>query len=362
VKEDKKWVSVIIPVYNAADYLGECLRSLVRQTIGFDHIEVIAVNDGSTDRSGRLLDEWAQRYPNIKVFHQANSGAPGGPRNLGIESAAGEFLFFADPDDFLGDEAIERMVSMARRNDSDIVLGRIRGVGRSAASGPFCRNVESGDLYATRAAWSLTAHKLFRRSLVIDHGLRFTEGVRLAEEVPFVIRSYFLAKAISVVADYDCYYLVRRDGFQHLTLQVPDPTLYFGVVRDALTAVVENTEPGASRNSLLLRLASVEILKKFELRFLLMSSRMRSRYVGLAGSLLGEFVPDEALGRLSALDRSRAKLLRDGRVTASFVLALLKCCLRVINVVRRRTRLCVPFMAKRWWGSVRSVPPGGLRW
>jgi glycosyltransferase involved in cell wall biosynthesis len=346
MKEEKKWVSVIIPVYNAAEYLSECLGSLVRQTIGFDNIEAIAVNDGSTDASGELLNEWAQRYSNIKVICQANSGAPGGPRNRGIESATGEFLFFADPDDFLGDEALERMVSMARRNDSDVVLGRTRGVGRSVASRPFFRNFESGDIYETRAIWSLTAHKLFRRSLVMDHGLRFAEGVRLAEEVPFVVRSYFLAKGISVVSDYDCYYLMRREGFPHLTLQAPDPALYFGVLRDALAVVVENTEQGANRNSLLLRWVR-EILGRFEYRFLLMSRRARGEYVTLAGALLKEFIPEDVLEDLPFLDRWRGHLLRDGRVLASIVLALLKCCQRVISIVRRRTRQCVRFVPRR---------------
>ncbi|OAH10113.1 glycosyltransferase family 2 protein [Streptomyces jeddahensis] len=338
MNEEKKWISVIIPVYNAVEYLSECLGSLVRQTIGFDNVEVIAVNDGSTDGSGELLHEWAQRYSNVKVIHQENSGAPGGPRNRGIESATGEFLFFADPDDFLGDEALERMVSMARRNDSDVVLGRIRGVGRSVASRPFARNIESGDIYETRAIWSLTAHKLFRRSLVMDHGLRFTEGVRLSEEVPFVVRAYFLAKGISVVSDYDCYYLVRREGFPHLTLQTPDPGLYFGVVRDALTVVVENTERGANRNALLLRWVRGDILGRFGYRFLLMPRHTRSEYVRLAGALLEEFAPDDVIGDLSCLDRWQGKALRDGRVMGAMVLALLKCCQRVISMVRRRVR------------------------
>lgn len=338
MQEEKKWVSVVIPIYNAAAYLDECLGSLVRQTIGFDKIEVIAVDDGSTDGSGELLDGWARRYPDVKVVHQSNSGAPGGPRNRGIELATGEFLFFADPDDFLGDEAFERMVAVARRSDSDIVLGRIRGIGRPASKGPFSRNVESGDLYDTRAVWSLTVHKLFRRSLVTDHRLRFPEGVRLAEDQAFVIRSYFLAKAISVVADYDCYYLMRREDFSHLTSQAPDPDSYYGVVRAALATVVENTEPGAARNSLLVRWVRLEILGRFGCRFLLMPRRVRCGCVSLAGSLLEDFVPGEVLEGLTPLDRWRGRLLRKGRVSALTVATFLHCCMRGIAAVRRRMR------------------------
>jgi len=307
-------VSVVIPVYNAADHLGECLESLVGQSIGFDRIEVLAVNDGSTDGSGELLDSWAARHPNIRVFHQPNSGAPGGPRNRAIDAATGEFLFFADPDDYLGPEAFERMLAAAERNGSDVVLGRIRGVGRNAPKAAFARSVERGDVHTTDVVWSLTAHKLFRRSLVVDSGLRFAEGVRLAEEQPFVVPAYFLARAISVVADYDCYYLVERDGFGHLTKQVPEPEPFYSAVRAALETVVRHTGPGARRNRLLRRWVRLEILNKFGPRYAHCSADLQRRYARIAGELLEEFVPEEVVEALPPVLRHRARMLRLGRV------------------------------------------------
>ncbi|MDJ0345611.1 glycosyltransferase [Streptomyces sp. H10-C2] len=317
----EKWVSVIIPVYNAVDYLNECLESIVGQTIGFDRIEVVAVDDGSTDGSGELLDTWAAQHPNIRIIHQENSGAPGGPRNRGLEVATGEFLFFADPDDYLGTEALERMLAAARRDDSDVVLGRARGVGRSAAEGPFRHNVERGDIYSTKAVWSLTAHKMFRRSLVTDNGLRFAEGVRLGEEQIFVVPAYFAAKAISVVADYDCYYLVLREGFPHLTQQGPDPEVFYSNIRKVLEKVIENTEPGARRNSLLLRWGQVEILGKFGRNFPRWPENQQKAYVRLAGELLADFIPEEVLAPLSPLDQARGRLLRLGLLDELVALA-----------------------------------------
>ncbi|MEU3459047.1 glycosyltransferase [Streptomyces sp. NPDC006733] len=317
----EKWVSVIIPVYNAVDFLDECLESVVQQTIGIDRIEVVAVDDGSTDGSGELLDRWAAKHPQILVLHQENSGAPGGPRNRAIDVATGEFLFFADPDDYLGTEAFERMLAAARRDDSDVVLGRIRGVGRTAAAGPFKRNVERGDIYSTKAVWSLTAHKLFRRSLVAEHGLRFAEGVRLAEEQIFIVPAYFAAKAISVVADYDCYYLMMREGFPHLTQQGPDPEVFYGGIRKVLEKVVENTEPGAQRNSLLLRWGQVEILGKFGRNFPRWPEKQQKAYVRLASELLHDFIPEEVLAPLSPLDQARGQLLRSGQMDELIALA-----------------------------------------
>lgn len=305
-------MSVIIPVYNAVEFLDECLRSVAAQSIGFDRVEVVTVDDGSTDGSGALLDRWAASHPNVRVVHQPNSGAPGGPRNRAVELATGEFLFFADPDDYLGAEALERMVAAARRNESDVVLGRIRGIGRTPATAPFAQNVEGGDVLSTKAVWSLTAHKLFRTSLVREHRLRFAEGVRLAEEQPFVVRAYFLARSISVVADYDCYHLVHRDGYPHLTRQVPDPEPFYANVRDVLATVHAHTQPGSVRNSLLRRWIQIELLGKFRQRFTGLPGQLQQRYVEQARGVLEDFVPTDALATLPVIDQIRDRLIREG--------------------------------------------------
>ncbi|WP_149548531.1 glycosyltransferase family 2 protein [Streptomyces marokkonensis] len=309
-------VSVVIPVYNAGDHLAECLRSVADQSIGFENLEIVAVDDASTDGSGALLDAWAARHPGrVRVVRlEENSGAPGGPRNRGIDLATGEFLFFADPDDYLGTEALERMVGAARRNDSDVVLGRIRGVGRKAPVTPFRRNVDGGDLFSCKAVWSLTAHKLFRRSLVTEHRLRFAEGVRLAEEQMFVVPACLHARSVSVVADYDCYYLVHRDGYAHLTREVPDPGPFYANVRDVLDVVVAHVPPGSRRNSLLYRWLTLEILGRFKEPFAALPEETRVRHVELAGQLLREYVPQELVAELPALSRLRCLLLTEGLV------------------------------------------------
>ena len=113
-REDAPDVSVIVAVYNTMPYLTECLRSLVTQSIGLDRMEIIAVNDGSTDDSPRELERFAKRYPSVmKVLHQANSGGPATPSNRGLEVARGRYVFFIGSDDYLGHEALERLVAGA---------------------------------------------------------------------------------------------------------------------------------------------------------------------------------------------------------------------------------------------------------
>ncbi len=309
-------VSVVMPVYNAGEHLEECLRSIADQSLGFEHLEIVAVDDASTDDSADLLDAWAARHPGrVRVVRLAeNTGAPGGPRNRGIEEATGEFLFFADPDDRLGTEALERMVGAARRDDSDVVLGRIRGVGRKAPVTPFRKNAAGGDLFSCKAVWTLTAHKLFRRSLVEQHRLRFAEGVRLAEEQMFVVPAYLHARSMSVVADYDCYHLIHRDGFPHLTHEVPDPAPFYANLRNVLDVVVEHVPPGSRRNGLLYRWLTLEILGRFKEAFAELPDEARTLHVKLAGQLLREYVPRELVAELPPLSRLRCLLLTEGAV------------------------------------------------
>ncbi|MDX3349413.1 glycosyltransferase family 2 protein [Streptomyces anthocyanicus] len=307
-------VSVVIPVYNAVDHLPECLQSIIDQSIGFENLEIIAVDDGSTDGSSELLDAWAQSHRDrFHVLHQENSGAPGGPRNRGIELAKGDYLFFADPDDFLGIEALERMVAAAERNDSDVVLGKIKGIGRKAPETPFRKSVEGGDIFTTHAIWSLTAHKLFRRSMVEEHGLRFAENVRLAEEQVFVVPAYLKARSISVVSDYDCYYLVRRDDFPHLTHQVPDPVMFYSNLRNVLEIVRGHVAPGPQLEALLNRWLRLEILGRFDARFTKLPAEVRNLHVKLAGELLREYFPQAAIDQLAPLFKLRCQLIAQGQ-------------------------------------------------
>ena len=100
-------VSVIVPCYNAKIWLDQCLESLVKQTL--QEIEIICVNDGSTDGTGNKLDKWQTQYPNkIKVIHQLNGG-PSNARNSGMAIAQGKFLGFVDSDDFVDVTMYEKL-------------------------------------------------------------------------------------------------------------------------------------------------------------------------------------------------------------------------------------------------------------
>ena len=116
---DKPLVSVIIPVYNVEKYLKECIDSVLNQT--YDNFEIILVDDGSTDSSGKICGEYAQNYKKIKCIHTQNQG-PSSARIIGIENALGEYIYFLDSDDYIDADALSVLEQTAEVNNSDIVF------------------------------------------------------------------------------------------------------------------------------------------------------------------------------------------------------------------------------------------------
>lgn len=111
-------VSLIVPVYNVDKYLEECLDSLINQS--YDNIEIILINDGSTDNSGNICDKYSNKYSKVKTFHKENAGLSSA-RNMGIEKSIGDYLFFVDSDDFIHPETIKIMCGLMIKENCDIV-------------------------------------------------------------------------------------------------------------------------------------------------------------------------------------------------------------------------------------------------
>ena len=112
-------VSIVIPVYNVEKYIERCLKSILNQTL--DSIEVIVIDDGSTDNSGKICDEFSTKYKNVKTFHKRNGGVSSA-RNLGISIAKGEYIGFVDPDDFIHVNMYKELYENAKKVNSDIAI------------------------------------------------------------------------------------------------------------------------------------------------------------------------------------------------------------------------------------------------
>jgi glycosyltransferase involved in cell wall biosynthesis len=236
-------VTVVVAVYNTMPYLTGCLESVFGQTIGVDRLEVVAVDDGSTDGSGAELDRWAVRYPqSMTVLRQPNSGGPAGPSNRALDAATGRYVFFLGADDHLGLEALERLVDAADELDADIMLGRLVGTeGRNVNQAVFAGgNRDDIDLNNSALPWALSNTKLFRRSMIEENGIRYPEELRSGSDQPFTIRAVVAARRIAVRADYEFYYATRRKDSSNITYRtsladfVRDAALIMAVAADAI--------------------------------------------------------------------------------------------------------------------------------
>ena len=116
-------ISVIIPVYNVEEYIEECLESIINQTIGINNIEVIIIDDCSTDNTLNIVEKYAETYPSIKLMCQEINKGPGPARNLGIENATGEYITFLDGDDYISTNTYETCIKIIQENpDADLVI------------------------------------------------------------------------------------------------------------------------------------------------------------------------------------------------------------------------------------------------
>ncbi|MFH9668472.1 CDP-glycerol glycerophosphotransferase family protein [Streptomyces globisporus] len=208
-------LSVVVPVHNVEAYLEDCLRSVAEQTL--DAIEVVMVDDGSTDTSGRIAAEFAARDERFRLVRQPNAGLSAA-RNTGVRHTTPTvpYLAFADSDDIVVHDAYERMTAALESSGSDLVTGnvwRLTGQGRQQAwqyrwlTGPRSRTHITRDqrLLADRVAWN----KVFRRSFWDAHGFAFPEG-RLYEDTPVMIPAHYLAGSVDVLAEHVYYWRVRE--------------------------------------------------------------------------------------------------------------------------------------------------------
>jgi poly(ribitol-phosphate) beta-N-acetylglucosaminyltransferase len=304
-------VSVIIGAYEAMPYLIECLASVEAQTIDPTRIEVIAVDDGSTDGTGEYLEEFAARVPmQVTVIRQENSGGPSGPRNVGLGKAAGRYVFFLDADDRLGPEALERMVAMADRNGTDVVLGRIEGINRAAPKSMWGKTLERTDVFSSNIKFTLSAQKLFRRELLTRHDMRFDESLWTGEDAVFTMEAYLRADGVSVIADYTCYYLVGRDDGKHVTKN-GGYALRFESARALMDLIAERLPAGEQRDTLMVRPFLITLLPQFGPKYAKDSEKVRRHKLELAKPLMDAYWTPGVARRLKVHERLRLHLVAE---------------------------------------------------
>ncbi|MBQ8688912.1 MAG: glycosyltransferase [Clostridia bacterium] len=213
-------VSIIVPVYNVRDYLRECLDTLVGQTL--DGCQIILVNDGSTDDSGDICKEYAQRHESITYLCKENGGQSSA-RNLGMSVASGEYILFVDSDDYITPDACEILYGAAIKSDADIVVGDILNEKERIESDEGFRRIPSENerVDVREFARQALEHgvydivpwiRLVRREVLLENGISFLEGC-FYEDQEYTLRLMTLSgvSAIKIRCPF-YYYRIGRQG------------------------------------------------------------------------------------------------------------------------------------------------------
>ena len=202
-------ISIIIPAYNAENYLDECLASCFRQDIGTDDYEVIIINDGSTDRTQDIARKWAQDHGNIKIISQHNKGLSEA-RNAGIAEAEGDYVMFLDSDDWIKDNCLKETVSICMENDLDMYRICAADVieGRAVRRFTYRETGISKGCVLLKGRFQVCApFAIYRRGFLLRHSLRFYPGI-YHEDNLFTPTAYYLAEKAGTCND--IVYFVRQ--------------------------------------------------------------------------------------------------------------------------------------------------------
>lgn len=186
-------ISVVIPVYNVEAYLRECVDSVLAQTM--QNFEILLVDDGATDNSGTICDEYGVKDERVRVIHRENGGLSAA-RNTGLDAAAGEYVYFLDSDDYIVPCALERLWSMAEREKADFVFFDASVFFTDCEPDPKVYRYERGRDYGIKPGRQMLLAlmdtdeyrtavplMLFRQSYMSNHGLRFQSGILHEDEL-----------------------------------------------------------------------------------------------------------------------------------------------------------------------------------
>lgn len=192
-------VSIVLPIYNVGKYFDECMDSIFRQS--HKNIEIILVDDGSTDNSGLIADKYAKLDKRVKVIHQANSGVSRA-RNVGINAATGKYICFSDPDDILKTDYVEYMLGLCEENNVEIcVCAEVFTTFMPSQRNPNIKIVDGEEAAAQILYGRITVgcySKMFRLDFLNKNKLRFFEDVYIGEGFNFNVLAFCHAEKVAV--------------------------------------------------------------------------------------------------------------------------------------------------------------------
>lgn len=201
-------MTVIIPAYNSEKFISQTLDSLLSQTL--DDLEIVVVNDGSTDSTKQIVEKYSKEHPFIKQFEQENAGVSAA-RNFGLENATGEYVVFLDADDYYSPSSLEAFYNQGQKSGADIIIGRLcpfneERIGKFNVYADKLAQTEKIETFDKTLLWNfLVSNKCYKRERLVESGVRFPP-FRYSEEGAFFMRYVYTGAKISGTFGSEMYY------------------------------------------------------------------------------------------------------------------------------------------------------------
>lgn len=211
-------ISIIVPVYNTEQYISRCIESILNQT--FKDFELILIDDGSKDKSGKICDKYAKNDSRIRVFHNENKGVSA-TRNYGIDISKGKYLMFCDSDDWVSDTWCEELYNTILLYPRSWITCNLFFVDYKSNEKSIIKNnfneinkLEKNDFYIIFKAGisAYSYNKIFDKNIISKYQIRFNENISLGEDVEFGIEYLQVCDNIIVLNRYLYYYLKKHQG------------------------------------------------------------------------------------------------------------------------------------------------------
>lgn len=234
--DHEELVSVVVPIYNVEKYLGRCIQSILNQS--YENLQIILVDDGSTDESGHIADKWNQKDKRILVIHQSNAGLSAA-RNCGIKQAKGDYILFVDSDDWIHPQMIQEMIREINYN-TIVSCGMIAAEDHKVEPIPWF--MEKKILSSTEALNYLIDNTRFTSHVVrnlypirVFDDIDFPNG-KLYEDIRIMHRLFQRVSAVCVIPQHFYYYYIRSDSISNI-VKLNNRLEWFYALRDRLNDV-----------------------------------------------------------------------------------------------------------------------------
>ena len=215
---EKILVSIIVPIYNLEDYLDKCIQSLIKQT--HKNLEIFLVDDGSTDKSSKVCDDWQKKDSRIIVIHKENGGVSSA-RNAGLKKRKGEYAASVDPDDYVKENYVEILLNSAVNNNCEMSIVNLIEVFSNGHENKYTFSTPNKllnrhdfleNLYNKRTYKSGPCNKLYLKKVIDENNIYFREDVHYGEDLFFIVKFAEKSERFYYEFDENLYYYYYRNG------------------------------------------------------------------------------------------------------------------------------------------------------